>query len=139
MANELIRFGVSLEKQLLDIFDGSIKAKKYESRSEAIRDLIRESIVKEEWQRNKTVTGAIAIVYDHHKRELMNYLVDTQHDYHECILSSQHLHLDHHNCFEIVAVSGKAQRIKELYDRLKSAKGVKHASFAEGTTGSELK
>lgn len=139
MAGNLIRFGISLDEDLLKIFDLHINKKGYENRSEAIRDLIRESLVKKEWQENKLVTGAITIVYDHHKRELLNHLVDSQHDYHECILSTQHLHLDHDNCFEIIAVSGKAGRIKELYDKLRSAKGVKHAAFAAGTTGSDLK
>lgn len=136
--SSLIRFGISLEKELLRQFDTQIKNKKYTNRSEAIRDLIREDLVKEEWQENKEVTGAVTLVYNHHKRELVNHLTDIQHDYHDNILSTQHLHLDEDNCLEIIAIRGKAKQIKELYGRLKSAKGVKHAGIAEASTGSKL-
>lgn len=134
----LVRFGISLEKRLLDGFDQLIKKKNYTNRSEAIRDLIREDLVKEEWREDKIVSGAITLVYNHHKRELVNHLTDIQHDYHDNILSTQHLHLDEDNCLEIIAIKGKAKQIKELYGRLKSAKGVKHAGIAEASTGSKL-
>lgn len=133
--SNLVRFGVSLEKELLHRFDARIKEKKYTNRSEAIRDLIREDLVKKEWQENKEVTGAITLVYNHHKRELVNRLMDIQHDYHDYILSTQHLHLDEDNCLEIVVIKGKARQIKGLYGKLKSAKGVKHAGFVISTTG----
>lgn len=136
--SNLVRFGVSLEKELLQRFDELIKNTKYTNRSEAIRDLIREDLIKKEWWENKEVTGAITLVYNHHKRELVNRLTDIQHDYHDNILSTQHLHLDKDNCLEIIAIKGKAKQIKELYGRLKSAKGVKYAGFAEATTGSKL-
>ncbi|MBI5416818.1 nickel-responsive transcriptional regulator NikR, partial [Candidatus Poribacteria bacterium] len=131
--SNLIRFGVSLEKELLLKFDENIKRKKYTNRSEAIRDLIREDLVKKEWDENKKVVGVITLVYNHHKRELVNHLMDIQHDFHDNILSSQHLHLDHDNCLEIVAIKGKAKQIEELFGKLKSAKGVKYAGFTETT------
>lgn len=134
----LVRFGISLEENLLKQFDALIKRKKYNNRSEAIRDLIREHLVKTEWQQDKEVTGAITLVYNHHKRELVNRLMDIQHDYHDNILSSQHLHLDHDNCLEIIAVRGRATQIGELYGKLQSEKGVKHTGFAEATTGIKL-
>lgn len=134
----LIRFGVSLEKELLYKFDEQLKKKGYTNRSEAIRDLIRESLVKKEWQENKEVSGAITLVYDHHKRELVNQLMDIQHDYHDNILSTQHLHLDEDNCLEIIAIKGRAKQIKELYGKLSSPKGIKHTGFAEATTGNKL-
>jgi CopG family nickel-responsive transcriptional regulator len=74
-------------------------------------------------------------VYDHHKRELVNILIDTQHDFGDIILSSQHLHLDHHNCLEIIAVKGSAQRVHDLTNRLKSQKGVMHTTLSMSTTG----
>jgi len=135
---QLVRFGVSLEKELLAHFDSHLKVKKYTNRSEAIRDLIRADLVKKEWQENDRVCGAITLVYNHHKRELLNHLMDIQHDYHDNILSTQHLHLDEDNCLEIIAIKGKASRIQDLYGKLKSAKGVKHAAFAEATTGGRL-
>jgi len=134
----VVRFGVSLDSDLLQNFDKHIKVKKYTNRSEAIRDLIREELIKQEWQENKEVTGAIVLVYNHHKRELANWLIDVQHHYFNCILSSQHIHLDEDNCLEIIAVYGIAERIKELYEKLKAKKGVKHTSFTEATTGKKV-
>lgn len=135
----LFRFGVSIEKELVDKFDRLIKDKQYTNRSEAIRDLIRESLVKKEWESNQEVTGAITLVFDHHKRELVNSLMNIQHDYHGAIVSTQHIHLDHHNCLEVVVVKGKSREAEALFHKLKSAKGVKHAGFTITTTGKDLK
>ncbi|MBU4311766.1 MAG: nickel-responsive transcriptional regulator NikR [Candidatus Omnitrophica bacterium] len=134
----VIRFGISLEEHLLKDFDRLIKEKKYSNRSEAIRDLIRDSLVKEEWKKGKEVAGAISIVYDHHKRELMDVIVDIQHDYQDMIVASQHAHLDHHNCLEVIIVKGKSDKIKVLADKLRAVKGVKHGSLTLTTLGKEL-
>jgi CopG family nickel-responsive transcriptional regulator len=136
--SKLIRFGVSLEEDLLSKFDRHIKRNKYTNRSEAIRDLIRSELIKEEWTENKEVTGAITIVYDHHTRDLVNKVLDVQHDHHDCILSTQHIHLDHHNCFEIIVTKGKSKEIEDLYLKLKSLKSVKHAGFLMATKGKDL-
>jgi len=136
--SNIIRFGVSLEKELLEKFDKLIKEKKYSNRSEAIRDLIRKNLVKREWIEGKEVAGAITLVFDHHKRELMNTLTDIQHDFHTLIISSQHIHLDHDNCLEIIVVKGKPKEVRELADRLKATKGVKYGSLSIATTGKEL-
>jgi CopG family nickel-responsive transcriptional regulator len=138
MASKLVRFGVSLEEDLLVRFDQRIKQRKYTNRSEAIRDLIREELIKKEWTDNKEVTGAITLVYDHHTRKLVTKVLDVQHDYHTCILSSQHIHLDHHNCFEIIVTKGKSKEIEELYQKLKSIKSVKHVGFMMATKGTNL-
>lgn len=137
--SELFRFGVSLEKDLLDKFDKIIKAENYSNRSEAFRDLIREKLVKTEWQRGGNVAGAITLVYDHHKRDLLNVLTDIQHDFHNLIISGQHIHLDHNNCLEIIVVKGKPEGIRDLANRLKSAKGVKHSQLSMTSTGEKLK
>jgi len=134
----LVRFGVSLEKRLLEDFDRLIARKKYSNRSEAIRDMIRDSFVEEEWEKNEEVAGAISIVYDHHKRELMDLIVDIQHEYHDMIVASQHAHLDHHNCLEVVIVKGKSDRIKALSDKLRAVKGVKHGTLSITTLGKEF-
>jgi CopG family transcriptional regulator, nickel-responsive regulator len=136
--SKLIRFGVSLEEDLLNKFDRHIKRHKYTNRSEAIRDLIRSELIKEEWTENREVTGAITIVYDHHIRDLVNKVLDVQHDHHDCILSTQHIHLDHHNCFEIIVTKGKSKEIEDLYLKLKSLKSVKHAGFLMATKGKDL-
>jgi len=132
---KLVRFGVSLEDRLLSQFDRDIKEKNYPTRSKAIGDLIRESLVKKEWDKGSEVTGAITLVYDHHKRELVNKLMDIQHDFGGVVIASQHVHLDHHNCLEVVIVKGKAAEVDKLSNKLKAVKGVKHGSLSMTTTG----
>jgi CopG family nickel-responsive transcriptional regulator len=133
--SQLVRFGVSLEQELLVKFDKRIKTKKYTNRSEAIRDLLREDLVKQEWKENQEIAGAITLIYDHHKRELVNTLLDIQHDFGSVIISSQHVHLDHDHCLEILAVKGSPKRVQELADSLRSLKGVKHGMLNMSTTG----
>jgi CopG family nickel-responsive transcriptional regulator len=83
--------------------------------------------------------GAITLVYDHHKRELINKLTDIQHDFQGTIISTQHIHLDHDNCLELIAVKGPAADITKLADTLKSVKGVKHGTLSMSSTGKGLK
>ncbi|MBL7197387.1 MAG: nickel-responsive transcriptional regulator NikR [Candidatus Omnitrophica bacterium] len=135
---ELFRFGVSLEKGLLDKFDHLIKGKNYTNRSEAIRDLIREKLVEKQWQEGKEIAGAITLIYDHHKRELLNKIIDVQHDFQKVIISTQHIHLDHNNCLEIIAVKGSPKKAQALADTLKSVKGVKHVTLSMSSTGKEI-
>ena len=134
----LIRFGVSMEDSLIKKFDSHIKNKNYSNRSEAIRDMIRKNLVEGEWAANGEVACGVVMVYDHHKRELVNKLLDIQHDYSSIIISSQHVHLDHDNCLEIIAVKGNVGSVKELTNRLSSLKGVKHCSAAKTAIGSAL-
>ena len=136
--SDIVRFGVSLEKELLDKFDRLIKETKYPNRSEAIRDLIRENLVKREWVEGKEVAGSITLVFDHHRRELMNTLTDIQHDFYQLIISSQHVHLDYANCLEIIVVRGRPRGVKELADKLRATKGVKYGALSIATTGKEL-
>ena len=136
--SELVRFGVSLEKTLLDRFDVLIRAKQYTTRSEALRDLIRRELVDKEWQGGRDVAGAITLIYDHHKRDVLIRVMDMQHDFQEAIISTQHIHLDHHNCLEIVAARGKAEEVQRLADALRSIKGVRHATLSMSSTGKEI-
>jgi len=135
----LFRFGISLPKDLLEKFDRLIGQKSYSNRSEAFRDLIRQELVKEEWREAGEVVGAVTLVYDHHKRELVNKLTDIQHDFQGTIISTQHIHLDHDNCLELIAVKGSAVNITKLADTLKSVKGVKHGTLSMSSTGKGLK
>ncbi len=133
------RFGVSIEENLLKRFDRLISRKGYQNRSEALRDLIRESLVQEEWEEGKKETvGTIAIVYSHHTRELSRTLTDMQHRYYRSILSSLHIHLDEHNCLEVLVVRGKGEDIRKISDRLIGTKGVKHGRLSLTTTGKNL-
>lgn len=134
------RFGISLDNTLLERFDGLIRKKGYPSRSEAIRDLIRDSLVTEEWETYTTETvGTITLVYSHDVKELTDNLTDIQHDYHQAIVSAMHIHLDDHNCLEVIVVKGKAKDIKAIADRLIGTKGVKHGKLTVTTTGKQLK
>lgn len=136
----VVRFGISLEDPLLERFDRLVKKKGYVSRSEAIRDLIRSSLVAEEWESFTTETvGTITLVYSHDTRELSDTLTELQHRYHSSIMSSMHIHLDDHNCLEIIAVRGRARNIKAIADRLIGTKGVKHGKLTVTTTGKDLK
>ena len=135
----ITRFGVSIEESLLKEFDRLIARKGYSNRSEALRDLIRESLVQEEWEEGKKETvGTIAIVYSHHTRELSRNLTDMQHRYYQSILSSLHIHLDEHNCLEVLVVKGRGKDIKKISDRLIVTKGVKHGKLSLTTTGKNL-
>ena len=137
--NNIKRFGVSIEDDLLEKFDGYIKSKNYTNRSEALRDLIRKDFVEEQWLKaDKNAAGAIVLVFDHHKRELMDNLVDIQHDYHKVIISTQHIHLDSRMCLEVIVVRGKISEIYQLESKLKSIKGVKHISLSRSTLAEEI-
>jgi CopG family transcriptional regulator, nickel-responsive regulator len=135
----ITRFGISLDEVLLKKFDGLIREKGYSNRSEAIRDLIRDSLVMEEWKGATAETvGTITIVYSHEKRELPDLLTRLQHHHHDLIISSMHIHLDKHNCLELIAVRGRAGDIRKIADRLIGAKGVKHGKLSLTTTGKML-
>jgi CopG family nickel-responsive transcriptional regulator len=136
--SSLYRFGISLEQSLIDDFDNHIATRNYKNRSEAIRDLIREELVRKQWDSGEEVAGAITMTYDHHKRDLVNKLLDIQHDFQHDVISTQHIHLDHLNCLEIIAVRGKAATIQSLARSLKSLVGVKHVTLHMSTTGSGL-
>lgn len=133
-----VRFTVSLDRELVEQFDRKIQAERCPTRSKAVGDLIRASLVQTEWRANEEVAGAIILVYDHHRRDLVNRLMQIQHDVHTVILSTQHVHLDHDNCLEIIAVRGRADQIQEVVRRLKAVKGLKHVALAAGTTGTRL-
>jgi len=136
--SSLIRFGVSLEQDLLDKFDKLRRNENYSNRSEAIRDLIREKMVRKEWVTGKEVVGVITLVYDHHKRELMNRLADIQHDAYRSIISTQHIHMDHDNCLEIIVVKGSGRGINKLAHTIRTEKGVKYCTISAATTGKDL-
>jgi CopG family nickel-responsive transcriptional regulator len=137
--SKLVRFGVSLDEALLNQFDPFIDRLGYKSRSEAIRDLIRERLVAEEWAIAKTPTmGVLSLVYSHDVRELSKKLTEIQHHHLGIILSSTHIHMDEHNCLEVVILKGSGKAIQEVAGRLLSAKGVKHGKLIMTTTGSRL-
>jgi CopG family nickel-responsive transcriptional regulator len=128
--SKLSRFGVSLNKDILDKFDRLINDQEYPTRSKAIEDLINFYISNENLSNDETaVIGTINIVYDHHKRELLKKLTCVQHDFHELILSSQHIHVSHHDCFEIIIVKGLKKEVEKLFSLIKGIKGIHNASL----------
>ena len=133
--SKIFRFGVSLDKDLLDKFDRLIGERNYANRSEAFRDLIRQELVKRQWRQGGQIAGAITLIYNHHRREIVNNLTDIQHDWQKIIISTQHIHLDHNNCLEIIAVKGTPGQAQKLADTLRSAKGVKHGTLSMSSTG----
>jgi CopG family nickel-responsive transcriptional regulator len=128
------RFGVSLEEDILNELDQFVDQRKFPNRSQAIRYLISNYLVEDKIDANQIVAGSIVLVYDHHKRDLLSKATSIQHDFHDAILSSQHVHLDHHNCLETIAVMGKAVRLQELADKLIAIKGIKHGRLVITTT-----
>jgi len=126
---ELKRFGVSLEEDLLNALDEFAEDRHFPNRSQALRFLIKNNIVRKKWEENKIVAGAIVLVYDHHKRDLQTKSTDVQHSFHDLILSVQHVHLDHDNCLETIAVKGKAKDLTDLADKLIAIKGIKHGEL----------
>lgn len=133
------RFSATIEAGLLARFDQFLGRHGYENRSEAVRDLIRKALVTDEWQSGKAdVMGVITLVYDHHQPNLLNRITEIQHDSQASIISTTHVHMDHHNCLEIIIVKGKPARVRGLADSLTTLKGVKNGSLSAATTGRRL-
>jgi len=137
--SELVRFGVSMDGRLLARFDQLIAEKGYANRSEAIRDLIRDELVEQSWEEDDEETvGTITLVYNHEVRDLSEKLIDFQHQVHGAVISSLHVHLDKHNCLEVLVVRGKGREIRKVADRLIGTRGVKHGKLVTTTTGRDV-
>lgn len=133
------RFGVSLDETLLAQFDRVIARKGYTNRSEAIRDLIRESLVREQWELGTDeVVGTLTLVYNHDVRDLSDKLTDLQHAHYKAIVSALHVHLDPHHCLEVLVLRGKAKELKSVADRLIGTRGVRHGTFSATAEGRAL-
>ena len=132
---DLVRTGLSLERELLEKFDTAINRRGYQNRSEAIRDLIRENLVEEAVEENKVIVGTLTMVYDHHQPNLSAKLIEAQHEAASKVLAATHVHLDHHHCLEVVILKGRSGEVKSLADRILSLRGVKHGHLTVTTTG----
>lgn len=136
---ELVRFGISIEEGLLKRYDDLIAAKGYVNRSEAIRDLIRSSLVDEQWASGEEeAVGTVTLVYDHHTRDLADKMTEQQHSHHDAIISALHVHLDAHHCLEVIVVKGTAASVKKMASELIGTKGVIHGKLVTTTTGAGL-
>ncbi|MDO8683264.1 MAG: nickel-responsive transcriptional regulator NikR [Armatimonadota bacterium] len=137
--DKIERFGVSMKAELLQAFDNRIREKGYATRSEAIRDIIRDYLVEGEWEdQSGEVVGTVTIVYDHGTHELSDALTDIQHSNHRAIICATHVHLDEHNCLETVVIRGSSKEIRSIAERLIATRGVKHGKLMCTTTGRRI-
>jgi CopG family transcriptional regulator, nickel-responsive regulator len=135
---QLVRTGISLESDLLERFDRVIHKKGYKNRSEAIRDLVRDYAVTEDVEENRIVVGTLTMVYDHHRPKLAERLIEAQHHAEGQVLAATHVHLDHHNCLEVIIMRGRSSEVSHLADRILSLRGVKHGKLVLTTEGKDL-
>ena len=137
--SNLVRFGVSIDETLIREFDELIERKGYKSRSEALRDMIRDLLVKTSWEEeDKEQVATLTLVYDHEVREVTEKLNDLQHEHHSQVISSIHVHLTRHHCLEVLVMKGSARDIREISDRLIATKGVRHGNLTMTTKGEEF-
>ena len=136
---ETVRFGVSLDADLLAKFDALCDRQGCPSRSEALRDIIRDTLVQDSLRSdNADAAGVLTLVYDHHVRDLSRKLNERQHDDYNVVVASLHVHLDHHHCLEILVLKGPAGQLRVLADQLRSIRGVKHGTFSITAIGADL-
>jgi CopG family nickel-responsive transcriptional regulator len=137
--SEVVRTGISIERGLLTEFDRVIAKRGYKNRSEALRDLIRDSLVSEAIDQNKPVVATLSMIYDHHLPRLSNKLTEIQHHSHGKVLAATHVHLDEDNCLEVVIMKGRSVDVRHLADHMVSMRGVKHGKLVLSTTGTSFK
>lgn len=136
---KLMRFGVSMEADLLGRFDEWVGRHDWANRSEAIRDLVRDRLVGDEWRAgSQPVVASLTFVYDHHVSDLQDRLTSLQHRHHGVVLSALHVHLDHDNCMEVLVLRGPADDIQALADRILGSRGVKHGQLVRSAAGTDL-
>ena len=130
MTEKITRFGVSIEPDLIQKFDKMIRKEGYTNRSEAIRDLIRKNLITEKNKNpNEEAIGTLTMIYDHHVGRLTDRLLNLQHDHTKEILLTTHVHIDHHNCLEVLVLKGTIGNIQKLADNIKALKGIKHGEL----------
>jgi CopG family nickel-responsive transcriptional regulator len=138
--SDTVRFGVSLSLDLLDQFDALIKRLGYANRSEAVRDLIRRKLVEEEWTApDRQTFAAVMLVYNHHRMSLPTRLTELQHDSYAQVIGSFHVHIDRHNCLELVVLKGKGKDLRALGEKMISLRGVKYGALNMGTSGKKVR
>ena len=138
----LERIGISLEDDLLEKFDNLIADQGYATRSEAVRDLIRDALVQRDWSQatgREEKVAVVTLVYDHDSSSLAHKLAHIQHENHRAVVSALHVHLDAHNCLEVLVLRGRAAEIVRMGEGLVSTKGVKYGKVVPATTGQDLR
>ena len=138
ITGNVARFGVSLDTALLAPIDKLAQSQGSTKRSEAIRELIRTALARETWGATGSGSGVLTLLYDHHRHDLSRRLTAIQHDAHDLIITTMHLHIDHYNCLEILALRGDCEKVRELAQRLIACKGVKYGVFNPVPDGKDL-
>lgn len=139
MGSRLKRFSISLEQEILDLLDQDVRSGRFPTRSDAVRAMIRQQATRRQHEARGAVVGQISLVYDHHKRNLVNQILHIQHDTPVKILGAQHFHLDHHHCLESILVLGKAMELDALHRKLQNLRGLKHAVLSITAPAQDLK
>ena len=123
--SEIVRFSVSLEDDLLEEFDRYCGRQEFATRSEAIRQLLREALTKDAWEsQSRDAAGTLTLVYDHHRPQLRNHLMKLQHDHNELVVSTLHAHLTHDLCLEVIVLRGPSAQLRQIASRLRGLKGI---------------
>lgn len=136
--SDLARVGIAIDSDLLQEFDKQVDRRGYANRSEAVRDLIRDSLIRENVAApHAKVVGTLTLVYDHHVRQLADRLNDFQHEHHHEIVSTLHVHLDHNNCLEVIVLKGLCKNVQRIADGLISLKGIRHGQLVLTEAGSQ--
>jgi CopG family nickel-responsive transcriptional regulator len=131
MGEKLTRFSITIPEELLEYLDSKVVNKGYSSRSEFIRDMIREKIIEDKWSGEEEVIGVLTVIYDHHHRELTQKMIDIQHSRYINVMCTTHVHLDHHNCLETIIIRGKPSEIENISIKIAGLKGVKFAKLTK--------
>lgn len=134
--SELVRFSVSLEADLLAEFDRYCAKRHLATRSEAIRQLLRETLTEQAWEEDsKDAAATLTLVYDHHRAQLSDKLLELQHQHTNVVVASTHVHLDHHNCLEVIFLRGRAKTLRDFADQLRGLKGIRTGHLVVAQTG----
>ena len=140
LPEELVRFGVSMPASIAASLDAWRVQKGYPSRSEAVRDMVRERMVADQWETEEDaeMVGVVTLVYKHSTRELTDNLTEMQHEHHNVAVAALHIHLSFENCLEVIVLRGSKAEVTHLANHLMSARGVLHGKFVPSTTGAKL-
>ena len=135
----IARFSVSVEQEILKLVDNQVRSGAYPNRSDALRAMIRSQATSQALHSRGEVIGIVGVVYDHHKRNLVNRMLHVQHDTKAAILGSQHYHLDHHHCVEAILIRGNAAELQRFQKSIQRLRGIKHASLSVLSPADHLK
>ena len=136
--SDLVRFTVSIERSLFEKLEKQVADSDYRNRSEFVRDLVRGYLVEQDWQSEKVLLGTISLLYDHHTRGLSEKLTHRQHHFPGQVLATTHIHLDEHNCLEVIILKGSASQVEKIAHELITTRNVKHGQLIKTTTGTDI-